>query len=207
MEENKMYINIVDGDIYNFTYKVKEYEIVEKHYTPTISNKSINVTIECCFEEDKPLIEWVRQYAEGYTGRSRLVYATGHQHIVVRSDIDVLCDFDNCKFKYIDVKEDNEAILTFSISHNQLKLDDLCGNLDCELSKLKELPFKIGDEVMVDYTDIETGELKSIESKIQDICRVYDTFTFEPKIIVTVTNDLWRNGRMVGDWRKDIKVK
>ena len=63
MEDNKMNMNIVDGDVYDFTYKVKEYEIVEKHYAPTISNKSINITIEYCFEEDKSLREWVREYA------------------------------------------------------------------------------------------------------------------------------------------------
>ena len=53
MEDNKMYINIVDGDVYDFTYIVKEYEIIEKHYTPTITSKLINATVECCFEEDK----------------------------------------------------------------------------------------------------------------------------------------------------------
>lgn len=76
-----------------------------------------------------------------------------------------------------------------------------------ELDEYKELPFKIGDDVIVDYMDVETGELKSIDSKIHDICRFYNPFTFEPKIIVIVTNDLWHNGRMVGDWRKYIKVK
>lgn len=279
MEDNKMYMNIVDGDVYDFTYKVKEYEIVEKHYEPTISNKSINITIECCFEEDKSLREWVREYAEECTGRSKLVYATGHQHIVVRSGIDVLCDFDKCKLLYIDVKEDNELILTFSIYNDLAKadnssfykqwkdlkiLDGLCGNLDGTLTELyesealtidkalikaaniigkellkqatnktindrdlelltkismfivrleakeldeyKELPFKIGDEVMVDYTDIETGELKSIESKIHDIYMIYDIFTSKPEIIVTVTNDFCHN-EQIGDWRKYIKVK
>lgn len=76
-----------------------------------------------------------------------------------------------------------------------------------ELDEYKELPFKIGDEVIVDYTDGETGELKSIDSKIHDICCFYNPFTFETKIIVIVTNDLWHNGRMVGDWRKYIKVR
>ena len=63
MEDNKMYINIVDGDVYDFTYIVKEYEIIEKHYTPTITSKLINATVECCFEEDKQLMQWVREYA------------------------------------------------------------------------------------------------------------------------------------------------
>lgn len=76
-----------------------------------------------------------------------------------------------------------------------------------ELDEYKELPFKIGDEVMVDYTDIATGELKCIKSKIYDICCFYNPFTFQQKIIVTVTNDLWDNGRAICDWRKDIKVK
>ena len=114
MEDNKMYINIVDGDVYDFTYIVKEYEIIEKHYTPTITSKIINATVECCFEEDKQLMQWVREYAEACTGRSQLVFVTGHQHIVVYCGTDVLCDFDKCKFSYIDVKEkDNEVILHF----------------------------------------------------------------------------------------------
>ena len=75
-----------------------------------------------------------------------------------------------------------------------------------ELDEYKELPFKIGDEVMVDYTDIETGELKSIESKIHDIYMIYDIFTSKPEIIVTVTNDFCHN-EQIGDWRKYIKVK
>lgn len=107
MEDNKMYINIVDGDAYDFTYIVKEYEIIEKHYTPTITSKQ--------------LMQWVREYAEACTGRSQLVFATGHQHIVVHCNTDVLCDFDKCKFLYIDVKEkDNEVILHFSISETDL---------------------------------------------------------------------------------------
>ncbi len=105
-----MYINIIDGDDYFFTYTVKEYEIITKYYTPTISSKLINVTIECCFEEDKPLIEYINQYTEACTGRSQLTRATMHQHIVVFCDTDVLCDFDKCCFLYIDVK-DNEDIL------------------------------------------------------------------------------------------------
>lgn len=76
-----------------------------------------------------------------------------------------------------------------------------------ELDEYKELPFKIGDEVIVDYTDKETGEFKSIVSKIHDISCFYDPFTFEPEIIVTVSNDKWYNGRIVYDWKKDIKVK
>lgn len=121
MEGNKMHINIVDGDVYDFTYIVKEYEIIVKHYTPTISNILINATVECCLEEDKPLMEWVREYAEACTGRSQLVYVTGHQHIVVYCGTDVLCDFDKCKFLYVDTKEkDNEAILHFSISEADL---------------------------------------------------------------------------------------
>lgn len=75
-----------------------------------------------------------------------------------------------------------------------------------ELDEYKELPFKIGDEVMVDYTDIETGELKSIESEIHDIYMAYDIFTSKPEIIVTVTNDFCHN-EQIGDWRKYIKVK
>lgn len=121
MEDNKMHINIVDGDAYDFTYIVKEYEIIEKHYTPTITSKLINATVECCFEEDKQLMQWVREYAEACTGRSQLVFATGHQHIVVHCGTDVLCDFDKCKFLNIDVKEkDNEVILHFSISETDL---------------------------------------------------------------------------------------
>ena len=100
-----MYINIIDGDDYFFTYTVKEYEIITKYYTPTISSKLINVTIECCFEEDKPLIEYINQYTEACTGRSQLTHATMHQHIVVFCDTDVLCDFDKCCFLYIDVKD------------------------------------------------------------------------------------------------------
>ena len=110
--KNQMYINIIDGDDYFFTYTVKEYEIITKDYTPTISSKLINVTIECCFEEDKPLIEYINQYTEACTGRSQLTHATMHQHIVVFCDTDVLCDFDKCCFLYIDVK-DNEVILHF----------------------------------------------------------------------------------------------
>ena len=68
MEDNKMYIDIVDGDVYDFTYIVKEYEIIEKHYTPTITSKLINATVECCIEEDKQLMEWVREYAEACIG-------------------------------------------------------------------------------------------------------------------------------------------
>lgn len=121
MEDNKMHINIVDGDVYDFTYIVKEYEIIEKHYTPTITSKLINATVECCFEEDKQLMQWVREYAEACTGRSQLVFATGHQHIMVHCGTDVLCVFDKCKFLYIDVKEkDNEVILHFSISETDL---------------------------------------------------------------------------------------
>lgn len=112
MEKNQMYINIIDGDEYFFTYTVKQYEIITKYYTPTISSKLINVTIECCFEEDKPLIEYINQYAEACTGRSQLTHATMHQHIVVFCDTDVLCDFDKCCFLYIDVK-DNEVVLHF----------------------------------------------------------------------------------------------
>ena len=110
--KNQMYINIIDGDDYFFTYTVKQYEIITKYYTPTISSKLINVTIECCVEEDKQLMELVREYAEACTGRSQLTHATMHQHIVVFCDTDVLCDFDKCCFLYIDVN-DNEVILHF----------------------------------------------------------------------------------------------
>lgn len=75
-----------------------------------------------------------------------------------------------------------------------------------ELDEYKELPFKIGDEAMVDYTNVKTGELKSIKSKIHDIICVLNPFTYEPCISVIARNDEKGDMYKIKNWKTDIHV-
>lgn len=116
MKDNKMHVNIINGDTYNFTYILKEYEIIEKHYTPSIINKEINITIDCSFENDEILKKWIKDNAESCTGRRKLNY----DHITIYSDINILSNFNNCILcDFIIKQNDNEVILKFNLNNKK----------------------------------------------------------------------------------------